>query len=205
MGFSVNMFKAIAVSVASAFAFIAVVPGSAQAAAVPNPTTCALTDVSDSIECAGYYTGNILNNDSSNRTTQITALAFLGQDTSSDTVSYFSTIFNPANGYIDQTLDANGDVSFAVSPTLFGTTYVGIHWGGGRGGGRSAIYRLNITSPVSSLSVLASNPGGFSNAVLYATERFTQQVPEPASWAMIIVGFGSVGAVMRRRRAAVIR
>jgi len=26
------------------------------------------------------------------------------------------------------------------------------------------------------------------------------QVPEPASWAMVIVGFGAVGASMRRRR-----
>jgi len=27
-------------------------------------------------------------------------------------------------------------------------------------------------------------------------------VPEPASWAMLIAGFGLVGAVARRRRAA---
>jgi hypothetical protein len=31
----------------------------------------------------------------------------------------------------------------------------------------------------------------------------TAPVPEPASWAMMIVGFGVVGGVMRRRRAAV--
>ncbi|WP_310476100.1 PEPxxWA-CTERM sorting domain-containing protein [Sandarakinorhabdus sp.] len=31
----------------------------------------------------------------------------------------------------------------------------------------------------------------------------TTAVPEPASWAMLIAGFGLVGAAMRRRRAAV--
>ena len=29
------------------------------------------------------------------------------------------------------------------------------------------------------------------------------EVPEPATWAMMILGFGGVGAMMRRRRYAV--
>jgi hypothetical protein len=29
------------------------------------------------------------------------------------------------------------------------------------------------------------------------------QVPEPATWAMLIAGFGLVGSAMRRRRTAV--
>jgi hypothetical protein len=37
--------------------------------------------------------------------------------------------------------------------------------------------------------------------VLSATGTFTA-VPEPASWAMLIAGFGLTGAVMRRRRMA---
>lgn len=32
----------------------------------------------------------------------------------------------------------------------------------------------------------------------------TGDIPEPASWAMLIAGFGLVGAIARRRRSAVV-
>ena len=32
---------------------------------------------------------------------------------------------------------------------------------------------------------------------------FTAAVPEPASWAMLVAGFGVMGGTLRRRRAAV--
>jgi hypothetical protein len=41
--------------------------------------------------------------------------------------------------------------------------------------------------------------------VLGATLRSTGGVPEPASWALMILGFGGVGAMMRRRRTAFAR
>lgn len=42
------------------------------------------------------------------------------------------------------------------------------------------------------------------NAVAYRLEGVTTtNVPEPASWAMLIAGFGLTGAAMRRRRAVV--
>lgn len=37
--------------------------------------------------------------------------------------------------------------------------------------------------------------------VMYATVRALPPVPEPATWAMMISGFGAVGAAMRRRGA----
>jgi len=37
----------------------------------------------------------------------------------------------------------------------------------------------------------------------YRIDSLTMGVPEPASWAMLIAGFGLVGAASRRRRAAV--
>jgi hypothetical protein len=44
-----------------------------------------------------------------------------------------------------------------------------------------------------------ANPGyGFSSSNIYSST-----VPEPAAWALMIVGFGLVGTAVRRRRAAV--
>jgi hypothetical protein len=46
----------------------------------------------------------------------------------------------------------------------------------------------------------------FGGDTVIATEgaaRVDPGVPEPASWAMLIAGFGLTGAAMRRRRIAV--
>lgn len=55
-------------------------------------------------------------------------------------------------------------------------------------------------------NVLAGDTWGFYIDATDNTAGFSQlmvgQVPEPASWATLIAGFGLVGATMRRRRAA---
>jgi hypothetical protein len=71
-------------------------------------------------------------------------------------------------------------------------------------------YALNSTavtvSPmVSSLDGLwlqfSNTPAyvGITNITLEAGNVFANPVPEPANWAMMVLGFGAVGAVMRRR------
>lgn len=44
---------------------------------------------------------------------------------------------------------------------------------------------------------------GFSDADLagFAAQQFTSPAPEPASWIMMILGFGLIGAMLRRRRS----
>jgi hypothetical protein len=44
---------------------------------------------------------------------------------------------------------------------------------------------------------------GFSALVISVTPASMSAVPEPASWAMMIAGFGVAGAAMRRRRAVI--
>jgi choice-of-anchor A domain-containing protein len=46
--------------------------------------------------------------------------------------------------------------------------------------------------------------GGFSGALQvaqYTASDIRDAVPEPATWAMMIMGFGAIGHVIRRRRA----
>jgi len=51
--------------------------------------------------------------------------------------------------------------------------------------------------------------GGPNSEVLSGFYRFTLSavpaVPEPATWAMMILGFGFVGAAMRQRRASILQ
>ncbi len=56
-------------------------------------------------------------------------------------------------------------------------------------GGR---YRVNTTGP-------------FTSSFVNATSSAAAAVPEPATWGLMILGFGVVGASLRRRRAPAVR
>jgi hypothetical protein len=45
----------------------------------------------------------------------------------------------------------------------------------------------------------------FEAGDLWAERSMTAAVPEPTTWAMLIVGFGAAGAAMRRRRSTLVR
>lgn len=45
---------------------------------------------------------------------------------------------------------------------------------------------------------------GVSTSGWSGTATFTPGVPEPAEWALMIIGFGSAGAMLRRRRSAAV-
>ena len=98
---------------------------------------------------------------------------------------------------------ADGDYwySFGSSSTIDASTW--------------ASYLGNITNRDSNQAV-ASNPNNFSTVWLIGAARtkneqndgfklssvnvkITPQVPEPATWLMMILGFGAVGGVVRRR------
>ena len=75
-----------------------------------------------------------------------------------------------------------------------------MHWGNVPESGNtpygnvSAFYLWNNAPPG---SIQLTDTQGYSNAVLYRTSG---AVPEPATWAMMLLGFGAVGMASRRRR-----
>lgn len=87
------------------------------------------------------------------------------------------------NGYADRIVDMStaGGLSFAHTASTFtlGIRAGGSGWQGG-----------------------ADESWGIDNLKITATLRDpTGAIPEPATWAMMILGFGAAGTAMRRRRA----
>lgn len=57
-----------------------------------------------------------------------------------------------------------------------------------------------IQSPLAAASAYVRDNAEGSTFINYAF--LASGVPEPASWAMLLIGFGGIGVVMRRRRAS---
>ena len=169
------------------YLFVAAAAVVACAAAAPSfATACSLTDVSPTaIACAGGYTGNLLDSSPADVTAQQTALAALG-------FTWDGTNFDN----FEKLSPLNGATTIDFSTLLHGTTIVGIHVGGGKGGGQTTFYKFDAGSALDTFTIhLASSSG----AVLYSTEAATSPAPEPASWALMLGGFGLIGGAMRRR------
>ena len=162
-------------------------------------TTCALSDFTPAATaCAGYVDGpTIFNNNSGNVATVTSMLTSLGF-VNAGSINFASLYANGSPLKLSNLTGAT-HLSWSGAPTLSGTIFVGMHWGG-HGGDENAIYKLMLQSPVTSLTVKAENPGGTSDAVLFLAPA---SVPEPATWAMMIAGFGLAGAAYRRRSTKV--
>ena len=82
------------------------------------------------------------------------------------------------------------------------TYYLGIHLNGDFT--RDDLYWVTTAANATAAGV-ESNGGTFDNWVSNGQEHafFLTAVPEPASWALMIAGFGMVGAATRRRVRAV--
>ncbi len=107
------------------------------------------------------------------------------------------------NGFHDLlvTSGAGGTRLFIDGASVFTTaTYLSVGTGGSntRFGNQFCCYTENFKGSLDSVRV-------FSGLATYAeaTTGLASLVPEPASWAMMIGGFGMVGAAMRRRGAKI--
>ncbi|MBU3079499.1 PEPxxWA-CTERM sorting domain-containing protein [Sphingomonas quercus] len=137
---------------------------------------------------------NHLNN--SNAVYTADALAALGLNGA----SLQSAIQSVGSGYTP--------TSFTTGGNLYGDIYVGLHFGGGKG--KNAGYLANdtvylhILADAGGVSAIAANSGkAYSGGYLFASGApTTSAVPEPATWVMLMLGFGLVGATVRGRRKA---
>ena len=180
----------------------------ALAAPPPVPTSNGLCASSlsiptpDAIACAGYYSGNILNGSPTDVTAQTNALASLGFAWNGN----WSALANASNPYF--VLDNDSSTSnpgltngneLDFGQLLFGTVIIGVHYGAGNSvvGNSSVFWEFNLTTPTQFITL--DDVQGWSNAALYTTGT-PPGVPEPATWAMMLMGFGAAGVAVRRSR-----
>ncbi|URD61539.1 PEPxxWA-CTERM sorting domain-containing protein [Sphingomonas sp. KRR8] len=188
-----SLFRKTAVGAVFAIAALAATPASAttEVPVTGTLTGCATGPIAPPADkCAGYFSGNDFSNLSSDVSMQQSAInALLGN--TSYTVDF--------NALKDAGLVVSGSDLNALNNLLAGAggqVLLGLHWGNvpGAAGNVSAFYLWNNATPG---SIHLTDTQGYSNAVLY---RATAAVPEPATWALMLLGFGGMGVSMRRRR-----
>lgn len=152
-------------------------------------TDLTLAAGSSQLACYGRYDNNILNNSNNTSINQaLTALGYAGPAIVFDNL--------PAGNKIS---GLGGSHTVDFPGLLNGIVYIGIHYGNGAGGpgNSTTFYKLSA----SNLDTITLNLNASSNAVLLAGGP---AVPEPATWAMMLGGFGLIGAAMRRRQRTAI-
>jgi hypothetical protein len=184
---NVRTLAAGAAGAVGALVLVAGASGTAQAATLIGG--CQNTDISPTAgACYGYFAGNVNGNSADMQAAQTEALTALGLSGPYTQLEH---------------LDISSGQTIDFDTLLNGATYISIHWGKGQGpadveGGATGFYRLDLASDAD-LDQITSNFGSLSNAVLWGTNS-GPTIPEPTTWAMMILGFAGTGALLRRRR-----
>jgi len=91
----------------------------------------------------------------------------------------------------------NGAHTLNLPGALNGTVYLGIEYDDGKGdsGKSMRIYKISA----SDLDRITLNRGAGANAVVLAA--VPGRLPEGATWAMLLLGFGAVGFALRKAKA----
>lgn len=172
--------------------------------AVVGPCSLSLP-TPDAIACAGYYSGNLLNGSGTDILNQQQAIDSLpGTFQWDGNWSALASSTNPWRvldsdaGTANPGLTSGNQLNFGT--TLYGLTIIGSHWGNvpGPAGNVSTFWLFDFGTTGASYVVL-DDTQGWSNAALYTTGT-PPGVPEPATWAMMLLGFGAAGTALRRSR-----
>lgn len=160
----------------------------------PIATQCSVGDISPTaLSCSGFFAGNLLGGSPDKVAAQTLAINGLGLTGGAVTSEKLEGL--------------NGLKTINFNTFLTGLTYVGLHFGGANGGigvgeSATAFYKFDAGLGLDAFTI---DFDGSSNAVLFATglpTDVTTAVPEPASWAMMILATGMAGASLRGKRRA---
>lgn len=164
---------------ALATAFVMAAPASAAA-----PDCSVVTFSVTTLDCLGFFTGNLVTD---------------GGPQLTEALGYTVQLDPSANSLIEK-FDLSG-ATIDFDTEISGPTVIGLHFGGGNTGfNGTAFWLLDIPVGTDSITWSSEVQKGISNAGLYGTGGV---VPEPATWAMMIAGFGLTGAAIRRRKTRV--
>ena len=143
----------------------------------------------DAIDCAGYFAGNL---NSNNATDEADLQTAIDQLVGVGVIDYEFTAVEGTKEFFDET---GGILTF--DDTLFGTQIFSLHFGGaGEFDGDVTVLYLFDFGGVGETSVDLSQDG-VSNGIIITPPG---GIPEPATWAMMLMGFGAAGYTLRRRR-----
>ena len=172
--------------------------GPQEAPPPPAFTACAMSDIGLSASagsCFGWTEGNFNSGNGGDKTFSATVINnLLGVSSYSGTTLNWLENFNVSGGSVN------------FNTLLTGLTIVAFHVGGAGGNSTGVGYQSTawyaFDAGTTGIDVLSFNRGGLSNARLYSTGTCLtcQAVPEPDAWALMILGFGGVGAALRSRR-----
>lgn len=108
--------------------------------------------------------------------------------------------FNLANGTLSTSALGTSNIDF-TSALLNGTAFTLTPTGTFEFGSLANTALIAGANNVLTVSGLNTGDGAFSGTLTFAA---VSAVPEPGTWAMMLLGFGAVGFSMRRRRPALL-
>ena len=196
------MRRALSLALAGA-ALAAATPAYADVTPANDP--CSYAFISGALACQGYYGGNLITGTTGSATTaaENTYINLLLTNAVSQGPGYtppylgldYDTVLGAVTG-----LNGSATMNFG-SLNLSGLTILGAHFGNNIDSDPNnitAFWLLDLGSSTTNTITLSSGQGS-SNAQIFATG--VAGVPEPATWAMMLLGFGGIGMAMRRRRS----
>ncbi|WP_375289324.1 PEPxxWA-CTERM sorting domain-containing protein [Qipengyuania sp.] len=158
--------------------------------------------ISGAVACFGFVTGNAFGGSSDKINLQNLGLGGLGSTVTLTGGSNSAGSLGWNDVFKTTSLGGAGSDTIQFGQTLYGKQIVGAHFGNMAGPAKNvSVFWLFDFGKTGASGVTLKNTQGFSNAQVY-NGAFpggnAGAVPEPATWAMLILGFGVVGGVMRR-------